>query len=337
MLELLGHVAFGLFGLAALLGIAVAFSNHRRAIDRRLVATGLVLQIGFAAFVLKAPLGRELFDGLAGGFVSLLGYAKVGSSFIFGSLVESKELGFIFAVQVLPTIVFFAALTGVLYHLGVMQRIVSGMAWAITRVMKVSGAETTSVCASVFVGQTEAPLTIKPYIERMTESELMTVMIGGMAHIAGSVMAAYIGLLGGGDPLASAGLPPAAAQAILNRMIDQQAYKMAVTDLFLLSSLLFIGLLALVWSSRPAPARASPDLSIVPTTRCVCVIGDVQVQDEPRPWTDEPVLPEMGRNAVCDRHIRVTVSGKARRNCAPPAPQARGSAAGNPPRRPSSA
>jgi CNT family concentrative nucleoside transporter len=204
MLDMLGHIAFGLFGLAALLAIAVACSNNRRAIDRRLVATGVVLQIGFAAFVIMVPLGRTLFDGLAGGFVALLGYARVGSTFIFGSLVESKELGFIFAVQVLPTIVFFAALTGVLYHLGVMQRIVSGMAWAITRVMKVSGAETTSVCASVFVGQTEAPLTIKPYIERMTESELMTVMIGGMAHIAGSVMAAYIGLLGGGDPVQSA-------------------------------------------------------------------------------------------------------------------------------------
>lgn len=204
MMQMLGHVAFGLFGLTALLAIAVACSNNRRAIDRRLVATGVALQIGFAAFVIMVPLGRSLFDGLAGGFVALLGYGRVGSEFIFGSLVQSKELGFIFAVQVLPTIVFFAALTGVLYHLGVMQRIVSGMAWAITRVMKVSGAETTSVCASVFVGQTEAPLTIKPYIERMTESELMTVMIGGMAHIAGSVMAAYIGLLGGGDPVASA-------------------------------------------------------------------------------------------------------------------------------------
>jgi CNT family concentrative nucleoside transporter len=104
-------------------------------------------------------------------------------------------------VQVLPTIIFFASLTGVLYHLGVMQQIVKGMAWVITKVMNVSGAETTSVCASVFIGQTEAPLTIKPYIERMTESELMTVMIGGMAHIAGSVMAAYVGLLGGDDPV----------------------------------------------------------------------------------------------------------------------------------------
>ena len=204
MLELLGHVAFGLFGLASLIAIGVLFSNNRGAIDRKLVLTGVTLQIVFATFVLKAPLGRDIFDSLASGFVALLGYAKVGSTFIFGSLTSSDTLGFIFAVQVLPTIIFFAALTGVLYHLGVMQKIVQGMAWAITRVMKVSGAETTSVCASVFVGQTEAPLTIKPYIERMTESELMTVMIGGMAHIAGSVMAAYIGLLGGGDPVESA-------------------------------------------------------------------------------------------------------------------------------------
>ena len=204
MLDVLGHVAFGLFGLSMLLGIALLCSSNRRAIDRRLVATGVLLQIVFATFVLKAPLGRAIFDTLAGGFVALLGYGRVGSTFIFGSLIDSKDLGFIFAVQVLPTIVFFASLTGVLYHLGVMQKIVQGMAWAITRVMKVSGAETTSVCASVFVGQTEAPLTIKPYIERMTESELMTVMVGGMAHIAGSVMAAYIGLLGGGDPAASA-------------------------------------------------------------------------------------------------------------------------------------
>ncbi|MBA4285813.1 MAG: NupC/NupG family nucleoside CNT transporter [Xanthomonadaceae bacterium] len=204
MLDVLGQIAFGLFGLSMLLGIAWLCSNNRRAIDRKLVATGVLLQILFAAFVLKAPLGRDIFDTLAGGFVALLGYGKVGSRFIFGNLIDSRELGFIFAVQVLPTIVFFASLTGVLYHLGVMQKIVQGMAWAITRVMKVSGAETTSVCASVFVGQTEAPLTIKPYIERMTESELMTVMVGGMAHIAGSVMAAYIGLLGGGDPLQSA-------------------------------------------------------------------------------------------------------------------------------------
>lgn len=202
MLDALGRILFGLFGLAVLLSIAVMFSNNRRAIDWRLVATGVALQIVFASFVLKVPLGRDLFGALAIGFVKLMSYVSVGSSFIFGNLVNAANpnIGYVFALQVLPTIVFFAALTGVLYHLGVMQRIVRGMAWVITKVMRVSGAETTSVCASVFIGQTEAPLTIKPYIERMTESELMTVMIGGMAHIAGSVMAAYVGLLGHNDP-----------------------------------------------------------------------------------------------------------------------------------------
>ncbi len=202
MLDALGRILFGLFGLAVLLSIAVMFSNNRRAIDWKLVATGVALQIVFASFVLKVPLGRDLFGALAIGFVKLMSYVSVGSSFIFGNLVNAANpnIGYVFALQVLPTIVFFAALTGVLYHLGVMQRIVRGMAWVITKVMRVSGAETTSVCASVFIGQTEAPLTIKPYIERMTESELMTVMIGGMAHIAGSVMAAYVGLLGHNDP-----------------------------------------------------------------------------------------------------------------------------------------
>jgi len=200
-MELLGHILFGLFGLAMLLGIAFLFSNNKRAVDWKLVGTGVLLQLVFAAAVLKLPLGRDVFNAIAGGFVKLMSYVNEGSNFIFGSLMDTKNFGFIFAVNVLPTIVFFASLTGVLYHLGVMQKIVQGMAWVITKVMRVSGAETTSVCASVFIGQTEAPLTIKPYIERMTESELMTVMIGGMAHIAGSVMAAYVGLLGHNDPV----------------------------------------------------------------------------------------------------------------------------------------
>ena len=200
-MELLGHILFGLFGLAMLLGIAFLFSNNKRAVDWKLVGTGVALQIVFAAAVLKLPLGRDVFNAIAGGFVKLMSYVNEGSNFIFGSLMDTKTFGFIFAVNVLPTIVFFASLTGVLYHLGVMQKIVQAMAWVITKVMRVSGAETTSVCASVFIGQTEAPLTIKPYIERMTESELMTVMIGGMAHIAGSVMAAYVGLLGHNDPV----------------------------------------------------------------------------------------------------------------------------------------
>jgi CNT family concentrative nucleoside transporter len=201
MIDALGRIAFGLFGLAVLIAIAFLFSNNKRAVSGRLVLTGVALQIAFAVVVLKLPIGRDVFDAIATGFVKLLDFVRVGSEFIFGTFMDTTKFGFVFAVQVLPTIIFFASLTGVLYHLGIMQRIVRGMAWLITKVMNVSGAETTSVCASVFIGQTEAPLTIKPYIERMTQSELMTVMIGGMAHIAGSVMAAYVGLLGGDDPI----------------------------------------------------------------------------------------------------------------------------------------
>ena len=197
-------ILFGLFGLATLIGIAWLFSNNRRAVNWRLVFTGIALQIGFAALVLRVPGGREVFDMLGNGFVKLLSYVTEGSRFIFGSLMDADTYGFIFAFQVLPTIIFFAALMGVLYHLGVMQAVVRVMALAITKVMKVSGAETTSVCASVFIGQTEAPLTVRPYISKMTESELMTMMIGGMAHIAGGVLAAYVGMLGGGDPVQQA-------------------------------------------------------------------------------------------------------------------------------------
>jgi CNT family concentrative nucleoside transporter len=197
-------ILFGLFGLSVLIFIAWLFSNNRGAVDWRLVATGITLQIGFAALVLLVPGGRDVFDALGNGFVKVLSFVGEGSRFIFGDLMDTSKFGFIFAFQVLPTIIFFAALMGVLYHLGVMQFIVRVMATAITKVMKVSGAETTSVCASVFIGQTEAPLTVRPYIGRMTESELITMMIGGMAHIAGGVLAAYVGMLGGGDPVESA-------------------------------------------------------------------------------------------------------------------------------------
>lgn len=200
MLEALGRMGFGLFGLAVLIGIVWLFSNNRKAIDWKLVATGISLQIAFAALVLLVPGGREVFDWLGHGFVRILSFVNEGSNFIFGSLMDTSKVGFIFAFQVLPTIIFFSSLMGVLYYLGVMQAVVRGMAWAITKVMRVSGAETTSVCASVFIGQTEAPLTVRPYISKMTESELITMMIGGMAHIAGGVLAAYVGMLGGSDP-----------------------------------------------------------------------------------------------------------------------------------------
>lgn len=200
MLEGLGRIGFGLFGLAVLIGIVFLFSNNKKAVDWKLVFTGITLQIAFATLVLLVPGGREVFDWLGQVFVKILSFVNAGSSFIFGSMMDVKTYGFIFAFQVLPTIIFFAALMGVLYHLNVMQAVVRAMAWAITKVMRVSGAETTSVCASVFIGQTEAPLTVRPYIPKMTESELITMMIGGMAHIAGGVLAAYVGMLGGGDP-----------------------------------------------------------------------------------------------------------------------------------------
>jgi CNT family concentrative nucleoside transporter len=197
-------VLFGFFGIACLLLIAWLFSNDRKAVDWRLVITGISLQIAFAMLVLLVPGGRDVFSTLGDGFVKILSFVGVGSSFIFGSLMDTTKFGFIIAFQVLPTIIFFAALMGVLYHLGVMQAVVRLMAWSITKIMRVSGAETTSVCASIFVGQTEAPLTVRPYIAKMTESELITMMIGGMAHIAGGVLAAYVGMLGGGDPVQQA-------------------------------------------------------------------------------------------------------------------------------------
>ncbi|MBH1712595.1 NupC/NupG family nucleoside CNT transporter [Stenotrophomonas maltophilia] len=200
MVEGLGRIGFGLFGLAVLIGITWLFSNNKRAVDWKLVATGITLQIAFAALVILVPGGRDVFDALGHGFVKVLSFVNEGSGFIFGSLMDTKNYGFIFAFQVLPTIIFFSALMGVMYHLNIMQAIVRVMAWAITKVMRVSGAETTSVCASVFIGQTEAPLTVRPYIARMTQSELLPMMIGGMAHIAGGVLAAYVGMLGGGDP-----------------------------------------------------------------------------------------------------------------------------------------
>ena len=193
-------ILFGLVGLATLVAIALAFSENRRAVDWRLVVTGVGLQLVFASFVLLTPFGAAIFGALSEGFVALLGFTQKGSSFIFGPLASQDGLGFIIAFQVLPTIIFFASLMAVLYHLGIMQAIVKGMAWVITKVMNVSGAETLSVAANAFVGQTEAPLVVKPYIATMTRSELLALMIGGMATIAGGVLGAYVQMLGGPDP-----------------------------------------------------------------------------------------------------------------------------------------
>ena len=198
-MEALTRIGFGLFGLAVLIGIAWTFSNNKKAVDWRLVGTGIALQIAFAAFVLMTTWGGNIFEGLGKVFVTLIGFTTEGSKMILGGFADQDKYGFVFIFHALPTVIFFASFMAVLYHLGVMQWVVRIMAMAITKVMKVSGAETTSVCASVFIGQTEAPLTVRPYINKMTDSELLTMMIGGMAHIAGGVMAVYIGMLAGTD------------------------------------------------------------------------------------------------------------------------------------------
>ncbi|WP_343064736.1 NupC/NupG family nucleoside CNT transporter [Marilutibacter spongiae] len=199
-MEFITRIGFGLFGLVVLLAIAWCFSNNRKAINWRLVGIGLVMQLLIAGFVLLTPWGASVFDMLSRGFVTLLGFTTEGARFIFGDFTDPEKFGFVFAFQVLPTIIFFASFMSVLYHLGVMQKVVQGMAWVITRLMPVSGAETLSVCANAFIGQTESPLVVKPYISKMTESELLTLMVGGMATIAGGVLGAYVMLLGGGDP-----------------------------------------------------------------------------------------------------------------------------------------
>jgi CNT family concentrative nucleoside transporter len=178
------------------------FSANRKAVDLRLVLSGIGLQLVFAVLVILVPGGRQFFEALSSVFVRVIGFSLDGAAFIFGPLADPSNLGFVFAFQVLPTIIFFASLMGVLYHLGIMQKIVQGMAWVMLRVLRVSGAESLSVAANVFVGQTEAPLVVRPYISRMTESELLTMMVGGMATIAGGVLAAYITMLGGADEAA---------------------------------------------------------------------------------------------------------------------------------------
>ncbi len=183
----------GILGLLAMLGLAYIFSTNRRAIRLKTVAWGLGLQFAFAVFVLKLDAGRRAFQKAGDVVNQLLSYAFAGSQFVFGDLgKQGSHLGFYFAFQVLPTIIFIAAFFAVLYHYGIMQFIIKIAAWVMTRVMGASGAESLNVAASIFMGQTEAPLTIRPFLPDLTRSELMTVMTSGMAHVSGGIMAAYI-------------------------------------------------------------------------------------------------------------------------------------------------
>ncbi|PYU06993.1 MAG: NupC/NupG family nucleoside CNT transporter [Acidobacteria bacterium] len=185
----------GLLGMITIVGLAYLFSTDRKSVRLKTVAWGLGLQLTFAFFVLRFELGRRIFQ-IAGDAVNrLLSFSYVGSTFVFGDIGQPKELaklGFSFAFQVLPTIIFIAAFFAFLYHIGIMQLLIRAAAWVMTRVMGASGAESLNVAASVFMGQTEAPLTIRPFLDRLTKSELMSVMTSGMAHVSGGIMAAYI-------------------------------------------------------------------------------------------------------------------------------------------------
>jgi len=183
----------GILGLLTMLSLAYAFSTNRRAINKKTVVWGLGLQVVFAIFVLKIEVGRVLFQKAGDAVNRLLSYAFEGSKFVFGALgAPEKPLGFFFAFQVLPTVIFIAAFFAVLYHYGIMQLIIKAAAKVMTRFMGASGAESLNVAASIFMGQTEAPLTIRPFLPDLTRSELMTVMTSGMAHVSGGIMAAYI-------------------------------------------------------------------------------------------------------------------------------------------------
>ncbi len=183
----------GILGLLTMLLLAWLFSTNRRAIRWRTVAWGLSLQLIFAILVLRFTYGEELLASAGDGVTRMLNNAFAGSSFVFGELgKQHSSLGTIVAFQVLPTIIFISALFAVLYHIGVMQIVIKGFAWVMQRTMGISGAESLNVAASIFMGQTEAPLTIRPFLATLTESELMTIMTSGMAHVSGGIMAAYI-------------------------------------------------------------------------------------------------------------------------------------------------
>ncbi len=191
----------GTFGIAVLLGICFLLSSNRKAINWRLVVVGLFIQLSLA-LLLKIDFIGNIFDGIARFFVVVLDFTAIGAKFIFGNIVTDLDsFGYIFAFQVLPTIVFFSALSSLLYYLGILQIIIKGFAWFMSKTMRLTGPESLAAAANVFIGQTEAPLIVKPYLERMSKSEILCLMTGGMATIAGGVFAAYVGFLGGDDPV----------------------------------------------------------------------------------------------------------------------------------------
>lgn len=230
----LNSILRGVLGMVSLILLAYLFSSNRKAINWKTVGAGLSAQLLIAIGVLKIPFIQAIFEFVGGIFTNILDYTAAGSEFLFGGLMNSETYGFIFVFQILPTIIFFSALTSLLFYLGIIQIIVKGLALLLTKLLKISGAEGLSVAGNIFLGQTEAPLMIKAYLERMNRSEILLVMIGGMATVAGGVLAAYIGFLGGNDPvlrlhfakhLLAASVMAAPGAIVISKMLYPQTEK----------------------------------------------------------------------------------------------------------------
>lgn len=226
----------GLLGMLVLIGIAFLFSTNRKAVAWKVVGIGLGIQILLAIAILQFPPVQIFFDFIGKIFVKVLDFSKAGTEFLFPGFLNVETFGFVFAFQVLPTIVFFSALTSLLFYLGVIQKIVWGLAWLMTKAMKLSGAESLSVAGNIFLGQTESPLMIKAYLDKMTNSEILLVMTGGMATLAGGVLAAYISFLGGDDPvqrlifakhLLAASIMAAPGAVIISKILVPQTEKIS--------------------------------------------------------------------------------------------------------------
>lgn len=208
-----------LLGLFTMVAIAFAFSSDRKNINWKTVGSGLALQIVFGLLILKTDAGHAVFDSAKVFFNGILSYTNEGSMFIFGPLTNVPKFGFIFFVMVLPTIIFMSALMSVLYHIGIMQHVIKAAAWLMMKVMGTSGAESLSAAANIFAGQTEAPLVVKPYISSMTKSEIMALMTGGMATVAGGVLAAYVGMGVDAGHLLAASVMSAPAALVMAKLL----------------------------------------------------------------------------------------------------------------------
>ena len=221
----------GILGVIVILGIAYLFSENKKKINWRLVATGLGLQIIFALIILKVPFGRKAFEAASGFITRILDFTAEGTTFLFGNLTDQATFGSIFALNVLPTIIFFSALMGILYYLGIMQAIVKFIAKGICKLLGTSGAETLSAVGNIFLGQTEAPLLVRPYISSMTKSEMTAIMVGGMATVAGGVMAGYVAMGINAGHLLAASIMAAPAGLVLAKMLVPETEEPETNDI----------------------------------------------------------------------------------------------------------